>query len=178
MPAVIQTKVIKPGRLKVDKIRLEMLNENRKQGRYIKKQYEKTVETWEHKPKFEVLIGLSSTEATVLVGTDDEIYGYVDEGTRPHPIVPKASNPHQRLFFQEGYVAKTQPGVLGSQAGGKFGTLVVAKAVQHPGTKARGFTQMIQDKTRKRYQRDMLKAVQRGAEKAEAEMARGTVTEG
>jgi hypothetical protein len=178
MPVVIQTKTIKPGRLKVDTIRREVQAEMLKQGRHIESEYRKTTATWTHKPKFETVTDITSGDMTILVGTDDEVYGYVDEGTRPHVITPKANNPRGLLFFQEGYVAKTVPRVLGSRAGGRFGAVVAAKAVRHPGTEARGFTQMIQDKTRRRYQRDMLKAVQRGAKKAEAEMARGTTTEG
>jgi hypothetical protein len=178
VPAVIQTKTIKPGRLRIDAVRKEVQAEMLKQGKYIQAEYRRTVATWTHKPKFETVTDITGGDMTILVGTDDEIYLFVDEGTKAHPITPKANNPRGLLFFQEGYVAKTVPRVLGSRAGGRFGAVVAAKAVRHPGTEARGFSQMIQEKTRKRYQRDMLKAVQRGAKKAEAEMARGTVTGG
>ena len=106
--------------------------------------YKRTTSSWSHRVTFEAM---SDTQAdgsfSVMVGTDDRIYGYVDLGTRPHIILPKRA---RVLAFQGGYRAKTSPGVLGSSGGGKFGATIFARAVRHPGTKARGFTRMIFDK--------------------------------
>lgn len=172
---VIQMKAIRPGRLKVDLILQELQRQLQAEGQYIKGEYLKTTATWRHKPRFEVLTDTTAGNLAVLVGTDDDIYKYVDEGTRPHRIVPKSSNPYGRLFFQSGYVAKTTPGVVGSMAGGKFGNVVAATAVNHPGTKKRGFTPLIKNKTGPRFKRNMQDAMKRGADKAQAEMAKGSI---
>ncbi len=139
---VIETKVIKPAKLRIDEVRLELLNALGREGTAIKQEYEKTVRTWQHKPKFEQQISLAKGEAAVLVGTDDKVFGYVDLGTRPHIIVPKRAG---LLRFQSGYKAKTAPGVIGSSAGGKFGSVVYSRIVHHPGTVARNFSKIIQN---------------------------------
>ena len=78
-------KIIKPQRLKVDAMRLALLNPMRKVGTGIKADFEKTVSTWKNKPKFDMQISLSPVPQTE-VSTVDEIYGYVDKGTKPHLI--------------------------------------------------------------------------------------------
>jgi hypothetical protein len=162
---VILTKQIRPKKLKIDEVRLQLLNAIRAEGRAILKEYGKTVATWRRKPKFEQLIGLDKQQATVLVGTDSEIYKYVDEGTRPHRIVPRRA---RYLRFQVGYRAKTVPNVIGSTAGGKFGPIVYRKAVQHPGFPGRNFTKIIQHRRKKPFRDAMLKAAQKGVAKANA----------
>jgi len=175
MALVIQMKAIRPGRLNIETIMQEIEAQLQLEGKYIESEFEKTTATWTNRPAFETLTDTTGGNLAVLVGTDDPIYRYVDEGTRPHRIVPKSSNRSGRLFFQSGYVAKTSPGVIGSRAGGKFGNVVVARAVNHPGTKARGFSKQIEAKTRNRFKRNMQAAMKRGAEKAQADMAKGQV---
>ena len=62
-------KTIKPKKLAIDQVRLNILNALREEGRIIAKEFEKTTRTWKGtKPKFEVLIGLDSKDAIVVVG--------------------------------------------------------------------------------------------------------------
>ena len=109
--------------------------------------FEKTTSTWQHQPTFDVMrqrgggYGVRFTELTV--GTDDEIYGYVDQGTRRHLI--RARNA-RTLAFAAGGTPKTRPNRLLAQAGAKGSTMVFRKQVMHPGTKARNFSKMIQRK--------------------------------
>ena len=112
------------------------------------KRYQSTTSTWSRKPRFESTTEYTATTASVLVGTDSDIYGFVDKGTglwgpkrSKYPIVPKG--PGYPLKFRSGYKAKTAVGVLGSGGGGSFGPFVRAWAVMHPGIKTRGFTAMI-----------------------------------
>lgn len=104
--------------------------------------YAKTTATWDH--------GVSFTATTSgdgigqIVGTDDRIYGYVDEGTRPHMIRPRKA---RRLKFATGYRAKTSPGVIGSRGGGASGPIAYARAVRHPGSAARNFTAIIRERS-------------------------------
>jgi hypothetical protein len=102
----------------------------------IIRQFQRTTSTWRHKPTFAARSGLSSGGLTLDIGTNDRIYGYVSNGTPAHVIRPRRA---PLLRFQSGYRAKTRPNSLSSGAGGKYGPYVVAKEVNHPGTKARKF---------------------------------------
>jgi len=109
--------------------------------RELLRRFRRTVGTWRHRPRFEVIEEITPTGVSVLAGTDDKVYRYVDQGTRPHIIEPRG--PGYPLRFKSGYAAKTQPGVLGSGQGGPSGPYVHAWRVQHPGTQARRFTELI-----------------------------------
>ncbi len=160
MPAVSQVKLIKPKALNKKGMRLALLNAIRKQGTVIKKEFEKTTATWEKPVKFEQITSLRGPGPELLVFTDNEIYGYVNDGTRPHPIFPKKA---KALRFQWGgkgsYTPKTAPRVIGSKAGGSSGPIVHRPYVQHPGTEGRHFDEEIEKLMRPRFKRAMEKAM-------------------
>lgn len=137
------------------------LNTLERDAEGIKADFEATTATWKHKPEFVIKFQPWPTAGAIsaVVYTDDEIYGYVDRGTKPHPIAAKYA-PYLR--FQVGYHAKTTPNTIGSHGGGKFGPWRMPKEVQHPGTEARNFSQIIQEKWQKRLPEDMQEAVRRG----------------
>ncbi len=158
-------KSIVPPDMDIDQYRLEYLNELRKEGRKIKREYEKTTRTWKNKPKFEVIVGLTRKgggEASVLVGTDDEIYGYVDEGTDAHVISAKRA---PFLKFRTGFTPKTTRGQIGSRRGGRSGGWVQKKSVMHPGSKARRFTPTIAARRKGPFVRNMRRANERATDK-------------
>jgi hypothetical protein len=95
------------------------------------------------------------------VTTDDEIYNYVDKGTRAHIIRPRNANV---LAFQGGYQAKTMPRVIASRPGGRSGPTVYAMEVHHPGTKAREFSKIIHAKWEKQTANRMRLALKKGLE--------------
>jgi len=107
------------------------------------KDLESTVRTWKHKPAFDVTITKQGEDYSVTAGTDDVIYGYVNDGTKPHPIKPKRS---KYLRFSSGYKAKTRVGIIGSVEGGSFGEDVFSRGVMHPGFIGRDFTKKIQQR--------------------------------
>jgi hypothetical protein len=109
-------------------------------GREALRLFRGTVRTWRRKPTFQVLTEARGGDVSILVGTDDEIYGYVDRGTRPHVIRPRNA---RRLRFNSVFTAKTTPGSLQSGAGGSKPPTVYALEVLHPGTQPRGFTERI-----------------------------------
>jgi hypothetical protein len=123
-------------------------------GRGIKEDYEETTRTWAHKVEFEADFKVTRQEASGTVSTDDEIYGYVENGTRPH-IIAAVNAPS--LAFQGLYTAKTMPGTLGARQGGKSGPMVYAQVVHHPGTEPRDFTKIIEKRWKPRIQ-DLMKA--------------------
>lgn len=110
-------------------------------GRETLREYRRTTTTWHHKPNFQTLTEVRGGDLFQITGTDDEIYRYVDLGTRPHYILPRVSG--NKLRFQTGYNAKTRPNSLTSYRGGKFGPVRFADAVLHPGTPPRNFTKLI-----------------------------------
>lgn len=155
---MIVWKDIKPQRLKDKRIRMVFLNAMRKEGTQIKHDFQRTTKTWEHKPKFEVEVSLSGPGPVVMVGTDDKIYGYVNEGTKPHLIMAgiyTGKSKKKVLAFPEGYTAKTVPGVLDAKDGGPHGDVILRPYVHHPGTEARRFDEEIQKLWEKRFKRDM-----------------------
>ena len=106
-------------------------------------EFEATVSTWKHQPKFQVKRVSTYERAIGYDGRTKEglIYTGVDLGTPEHEIVPK--NPAGVLLFRESYSAKTAPGVIGSFDGGSRGGIVAARRVNHPGSKPRGFSKKI-----------------------------------
>lgn len=121
-----------------------------------------TVQTWKTKVKFSKRVILK-TPLTGIVDTNNEIYGYVNFGTDPHPI-PKVGTANLR--FRTGYTAKTKPGLIWSNRGGASGPWVGAKSVEHPGTEARNFDKAIARNRRRDFNKRMQKAMAKGATKS------------
>lgn len=110
--------------------------------------FESTVRTWDHKPVFDVTITRTGGDFQISAGTDNLIYLFVSEGTKPHTIAAKRS-PY--LIFQGGYKAKTRVGIIGSNAGGRDenGDWFRKKQVQHPGFPGRQFIGKIRSRRQK-----------------------------
>ena len=167
--ATIVFKLIKPPKLKDGVFRLEMLNAMRKSGTVIKGDFEKTTATWKRKPKFEVDISLTGPGPIVLVDTNDEIYNYVNSGTKPHPIfagIYTGKSNKKALAFPSRFTAKTKPGYIGSMRGSSGGKTVVVPYVNHPGTKARSFDKVIQKRRQKWFKKEMEAAMKEAAKKS------------
>lgn len=126
--------------------------------------FELTTAFWEHKVKFEKLVAVRGGNIEMLVGTDDEIYGYVNYGTKPHIIKPKA--PGYPLSFMVGGKAKTTPRQIVSSKGVLGNIPVKAMAVHHPGTEAREFDKQIQKKFEKKFGNMAQKALDRAIKRA------------
>ena len=114
--------------------------------------YEKTYQTWEHRPTPTVTVSRQG----VSVRIDDPIWNFVNQGTRPHEIRAKRG---RALAFASGYTAKTRPGSIIAKGGGPHGATAFAQVVQHPGTKARGFTRRLKAKWQAKWPKDMQAAI-------------------
>jgi hypothetical protein len=114
----------------------------------IRADLDKVTATWNHKPVFFELktqaAGGALFGSEIRITTNDAIFRFVDQGTRPHMIRPR--KPGGVLAFQAGYARKTYPGYITSVKGGKFGPMRYARAVRHPGTKPRHFSETITKK--------------------------------
>jgi hypothetical protein len=131
--------------------------------RDIQADLERSVATWEHDVDFDVSIQRQGKTVTTSIGTDDEIFGYVDQGTKPHIITPK--RPGYPLRFREGYKSKTIPGRIWSRPGGAFGNIVRAMYVMHPGTQPRRILETIGKKHEKSLLRYINLAIASGISK-------------
>ena len=108
--------------------------------------FESTFATWSHQPTVIVKERADGYSLTVK----DDVWGMLDSGTRAHLIVARRA---KRLRFGVGGSPKTRPGFIGSQSGRAGSGAVFARAVHHPGTKARGWSKLIAAKYKSRIQR-------------------------
>lgn len=160
---VVLVKAIKAPRLRDDAMRLVLLNAMRKAGRFlVKTDFKKTTKTWKHQPKFETLISLKPPGPTILIGTDDQVWNWLNEGTRPHAIfagIFTGKSNKKALAFPSRFKPKTRVKSLKSQAGSSGGPTVVVPFVQHPGTEAREWGQLIATKRQRWFQKQMERAM-------------------
>jgi hypothetical protein len=98
--------------------------------------FQNTTKTWQHKPTFTV----DKTERGWAINTTDQIYQWVDQGTKPHIIAAKNV---LLLKFPGPYQPKTKPNVIGSFNGGVGKVWTSKRMVHHPGTEARNFRDII-----------------------------------
>lgn len=132
-----------------------------KTAKLVYQDFLRTVATWDEKPRFTTTY--SSDGFTAIVATDNEVYGYVNSGTKPHVITPKA--PGYPLRWSSQYTPKTRPRVIGSYAGGSSGVKdSAAYLVHHPGTKARNFNKEIAKRAPKNYQTIFKASIKRAKE--------------
>lgn len=163
---MIVMKQIKAARRSIEPYRRQFRNACKRAGYGIKKDFEKTTATWEHKPEFKVSTSVVGPGPAVEVTTDDDIYRFVNDGTKPHPIfagIFTGKSKKKALVFQWGgpgtYTAKTVPGVIGSRGGGPSGDIVKRAYVQHPGTEARRFDQDIEEMWRPKFKAEIEQAL-------------------
>jgi hypothetical protein len=164
---MIVFKRITPRKFNDQAFQAELMPVMAKIKKGILKDFESTVDTWTHKPKFETLEENSPNNLAVMVGTDDEIYGYVNNGTEPHTIVPVTAKALR--FPWEGYgshIPKTVPNWIGSFNERVPGTMVFRKSVHHPGTEARNFDKLIGEIWQAEFAREVKNAMERARRKS------------
>lgn len=161
---MITFRAISPRAFNVGALEKEVKKAQREWMTKVVKKYQGTTKHWKHKVPFRGRLSERGMVTTVEVGTDDEIYGYVDEGTRPHTIRPK--RPGGVLAFPSVSAPKTKPGSLKSGRGKSGGPTVFTKKVMHPGTKPRGFSKQIKRKMEPVLEADTQAAMGRGAKKS------------
>lgn len=163
---MIVMRAIKPGKpFQSSVFREEALAAAKTAEKGMLADFKKTVATWNDKPTFSAKVdqGAAVGGVRIQIGTDDPVYGYVDEGTKPHLIKAKKG----ALAFRGGkYRAKTRPRVIGSTSGGATGKTVYARAVHHPGTKKREFTKTIANKWKVDFQKEIKNALARAARRS------------
>lgn len=114
----------------------------KKAAEAAKADFEKTAATWHDKPSFTIE---EQGNGEYLVGTNDQRWKWIDEGTKPHTIRPRG----RFLRFSPGSRPKTSPGRITAGSGGRGSGVVFARVVRHPGIKARYFTRQITQRWRR-----------------------------
>lgn len=127
------------------------------QMRQVYDDFRMTTRTWNTKPRFDKKkMGTSERR----VSTENLIYFFVEEGTKPHYITPVRAN---FLRFRSSYRPKTGvSGGIEARKGGPYGKYVYRKKVRHPGTQARNFRERIVKRRFRGFQTAISAAVLKG----------------
>jgi len=137
----LKIEAIRPGKLPTGAEYLKAFEQGtQKAAALVLRDLESTTRTWKHKVAFDVTITRVQGDYVVAAGTDNQIYGWVNNGTKPHMIRPKRG---KYLRFSSGYRAKTRVNIIGSIEGGAFGSDIYSNGVRHPGFPGRNFTRNI-----------------------------------
>jgi hypothetical protein len=136
---------ILPRPLNVSGIQQALIDGMRDVGQRIREEFEDTTKTWNHQPAWDPAFPIPRVgidEISVTTETEDQVYGWLDQGTKknyPIPTVPGVKS----LAFPSQFIAKTSPGIIGSGVGFSGGDTVIRKQVIHPGVEARKFDETI-----------------------------------
>lgn len=131
-----------------------------KEKQALEKDFDLTVKTWKRKPVFVI----RQTATATTISTDSEIYGYVNEGTRPHVIRPRKAK--SLRFYASGFVSKTVPGVAVARKGRAASqNLTYSQGVAHPGFPGRHFTTLIKAKSDKRLASELRRAIRKAVDR-------------
>lgn len=139
-------KLILPKKLVADPAKLTraLINAMNGVAKDIQVDFKVTTQTWKHTVDFPIQ---QPSAYRRIVATDDEIYGYVNDGTPQHRILPKG----KMLRFNTPFRPKTLPNKIMSGPGSKGTNEVFSRGVNHPGTKPRAFDKAIKDKWDKEF---------------------------
>lgn len=173
MPS-IKAVYIPPPAFKEAEYKRVVRNALRRATYRLKKDFEATTETWDHEVVFKEHTHLAEKDPimSASITTDDQIYAWVNDGTglkgpghAKYPIYPGAvtgKSDKTALAFPSVSRPKTRPGYIGSGLGYRGGKTRFAKAVWHPGIKARLFTEAIKRKWEPWFKREMIAAIRLG----------------
>lgn len=110
-------------------------------GRELRGKHQSVVARWKKKPRFSMATERTTQYMSVTVipsGDGVKVWGYVEQGTRPHFIRPKVAGGFLR--FRTAYHARTAAVAQYNKGDGKaHGKWVRTQLVSHPGNKARKF---------------------------------------
>lgn len=145
----VSFEAIVPDPFNAGVIRVYILNEARKIITQIKKDFARTVKTWETKPKFENDLGFTLNTLRVGVFTEDENYARVSEGTKGKPRVARgaglATDGKAKALKIVPYITKSPPGQIDAQSGGaEEGPIIFRKYALNAGKiKPRKFDELV-----------------------------------
>lgn len=148
--------------------RLYLLNESRKIATEMKRDFDRTVSTWDTKPKFTKEVDFGAEILSIEVGTDDDIYRFVSDGTDAKPRVARGYGgvPGAKAIKMVPYSPKTFPGNIDATAGGETpgSTPIYRRYALNAGKiRPRDFDGLIQELWNVKFAERMQKAVDNAA---------------
>ena len=156
---VVLTKAIKPKTLNMKAMLIELEKAAETFSIDLLSEFELTTAFWERKVKFERLISVGPTSIDILVATDDEVYGYVNNGTEDHYVAPIYVD---ALAFQSIYAAKSSPNRIASHKGGASGPTVFSTDGHYvEGIEPRDFDKQIKKEMEPKFKKEMQNAMKR-----------------
>lgn len=173
MAVSIQIKVTVPKQiLSVEAVMREIRNTmSTKTARELRDLFEKTTEGWSNtmnpssgfdEVRWNTQSHFGTRTNSVKVFTYSKKYALVNDGAKPHTIVPRRA---RMLRFRTGYRAATKPRVISSQSPMRFGNTISTGAVNHPGFEGREFDETIAKEYGPTFEKDIQEAINRGAGK-------------
>ena len=123
---------IKPKPIEALIFRLAIIREESKIAKDVEKDFIKTTKKWKKKPVWIRDVDHTKEKIIIFVGTENEIYGYVDKGTKKHIIRPKKAEVLR--FRGSSYRGRGRP---------RASDYVYTKLVNHPGFKGYGHSKRI-----------------------------------
>lgn len=118
----------------------------------VKVDFQVTTKTWEHQPEFTI----EKLPEGRAVYTTDQVYAWVNDGTKPHLIMAKDA---PVLAFPEKFGPKTRPGAIRSNKGHQGGKTIFTTQVNHPGTEPRKFDEAIEKKWQEKFPQLLQRAI-------------------
>jgi hypothetical protein len=159
MKAVIDTKGIQDT---FDGIEREISFGLAREGARFMRLYMATVANWEVKPEFSLDVYQDSNEASVVVGTNNNVYRFLHDGTRQRWAL--MTDPFEPKTFVR--ILGVGPGSGGTVLRGRTAFAKAGRPTFQPGIKAREWTQEIIKREEKNFEANMQavfdNAVQKG----------------
>lgn len=134
-----------PRGLFVDPVQLRRVTRNAAEqlSKDIRVDFRVTAQTWDNKPEFIIQRADNALAFTREIKTTDQVYYWVNHGTKAHPIEAKNA---PMLRFNTTFKPKTRVMVIGSGKGKSGPPVARKRRVMHPGTEARKFDLVIAKK--------------------------------
>lgn len=141
-----QLKAILPPDFDAEAVKKTLRQEMEKFAPFLVKEFEKTTSYWKgEKPKFTPVLKVKPGEIVLQIRLTGPKRGrekwiWLNYGTKPHKIRPRFA---KRLRFQTGYQAGSKPGSTFTTRASRSGSWRSAGEVNHPGTEARKWVEVI-----------------------------------
>jgi len=155
--AVAVFEPIRPKQLNEKAFRLAALNGMRKVGGKMKRDFQRTTQTWEgEKPTFDSAIGISKEGPLLVVGPSGSTLGalkwmWLDQGTRI-----------RYATMSRDWKSKTKPGRIGANKG-QGRKLYVNRQQPRSGIEARNWIGILSKKWETKFSEEMQKALNKAA---------------
>ena len=154
MKLSVQITLPKSGLVDLGRLRAALEDGLEDSAQKVYTNLQKPTSTWQTAVAFQIKAIANGR----TISTTNEVYGYVNSGTRPHIIRAKNG---KRLAFGPSS-PKTRPGSLDSGSGSRGPADTFRQQVQHPGTDARDFDKAAAKIAEAEFPKRMQEAVKEG----------------